>query len=96
MHEDAHEAIAGATSAQVRKRKHTNGIETGRGPHSRDCRRLCHEMSVKHLSRYMDQFRYRWNNHRDHRTKDFKREHIEKTVGRQRLTPRAPVEGDLA
>ena len=92
MREYRHEAVAHSVGEYVRDQVHTNGIESFWALLKRGYVGTYHHISVKHLSRYVDEFCYRYNN-RDKHAMQFMAETAQKLVGR-RLSHRALVHGD--
>ena len=83
MREYRQESVAHSAGEYVRDQVHTNGIESFWSLLKRGYVGTFHQMSVKHLSRYVDEFCFRWN-HRHLHTLEFMRRTIEQMEG-QRL-----------
>ena len=92
MREFRHESVAHSAGEYVRGRTHTNGIESFWALLKRGMMGSYHHLSTKHLSRYVDEFCYRYNR-RDSHALDFMGETAAKFVGR-RLTHRQLVDGE--
>ena len=92
MRQFRHETVAHSAGEYVNDRCHTNGIESFWSLLKRGYQGSYHKMSVKHLSRYVDEFAYRWNN-RDLHATAFMERAIRSMIGRS-LTHRALVDGD--
>ena len=94
MREYRHEAVAHSAGEYVRGEIHTNGIESFWALLKRGINGSYHHVSVKHLSRYVDEFQNRYNAGRVHAL-DFMAETAKNMVGRS-LTHRQLVDGDGA
>ena len=94
MREYRHEAVAHSAGQYVRDKVHTNGIESFWAILKRGITGSYHHVSVKHLSRYVDEFCYR-HNHREMHALAFIAATIKEMVGR-RLTHRMLVDGEIA
>lgn len=70
MREYRHEAVTHSTSEYVRGQIHTNGVESFWALLKCGYHGSYQKMSVKHLSRYLDEFQHRWN-HRDQHAVEF-------------------------
>lgn len=92
MREYRHESVAHSSGEYVRNQVHTNGIESFWALLKRGIMGSYHHISVKHLSRYVDEFCYRLNHTEDHAI-DVMTETAELMVGRS-LTHRGLVDGD--
>jgi len=92
MREYRHASVTHSASEYVNGQIHANGIESFWALLKRGYQGSFHRMSVKHLSRYADEFQHRWNN-RDQYAVDFIRETVERMFGRE-LTHRTLVDGD--
>ncbi|MYA16249.1 MAG: IS1595 family transposase [Gammaproteobacteria bacterium] len=92
MREYRHEAVAHSAGEYVNGMAHTNGIESFWALLKRGITGSYHHVSVKHLSRYVDEFCFRHNN-RDLHALAFMAKTASLMVGR-RLTGRALVDGD--
>ena len=94
MREYRHESVAHSAGEYVNGKIHTNGIESFWALLKHGYHGSYHQISVKHLSRYVDEFQHRWNN-RDVHALSFMAHTIHGMVGR-RLTHRALIDGDPA
>ena len=94
MREYRHETVAHSAGEYVNGKIHTNGIESFWALLKRGYVGSYHQMSVKHLPRYVDEFSHRWNRRGMHAA-DAMRETAQAFVGR-RLTHRQLVDGDAA
>lgn len=94
MREYRHESVAHSAGEYVNGKTHTNGIESFWALLKRGYHGSYHQISVKHLSRYVDEFQHRWNNC-DLHALSFMERTIRAMVGR-RLIHRALVDGDAA
>ena len=92
MREYRHESVAHHAGEYVRDQVHTNGIESFWSLLKRGYMGSYHSLSVKHLSRYVDEFCYRYNA-RKRSTLEFLHETARSFDGR-RLTHRQLVDGD--
>lgn len=91
---DVHESVAHSAGEYVRDQVHTNGIESFWALLKRGLLGSYHHVSVKHLSRYVDEFCHR-HNARDEHALAFMRRTASEMVGR-RLTHRMLVDGEAA
>lgn len=94
MREYRHESVAHSAGEYVRDQVHTNGIESFWALLKRGLLGSYHHVSVKHLSRYVDEFCHR-HNARDEHALAFMRRTASEMVGR-RLTHRMLVDGESA
>ena len=94
MREYRHESVAHSVGEYVRDKVHTNGIESFWALLKRGIIGSYHHVSVKHLSRYVDEFCYR-HNHRGMHALAFMAATIREMVGR-RLSHRGLVDGETA
>ncbi len=92
MREFRHETVAHSAGGYVRGCANTNGIESFWNLLKHGYQGSCHKMSVKHLSRHVDEFAYRWNNRDLHATVFIERA-IRSMIERS-LTHQALVDGD--
>ena len=92
MREYRHESVAHSAGEYVRDQIHTNGIESFWSLLKRGYVGTFHHMSVKHLSRYVDEFCHRQNN-KDVGAIDFMAKTAESMIGR-RLTHNQLVAGN--
>lgn len=92
MREYRHEAAPHSAGEYVRDQAHTNGAESFWSLLKRGITGSYHHIGVKHLSRYVDEFRYRQNS-RDAHALDFMAKTARQLAGR-RLTHRQLVDGD--
>ncbi len=90
MWEYRHESVVRSANEYVNRRIPTNGIASFWALLKRGYPGSCHQMSVKHLLRFVDEFRYRWNN-RDQHTLEF----IAAMMGRG-LTHHQLMDGDAS
>ena len=94
MREYRHEAVAHSAGEYVRGEIHTNGIESFWALLKRSITGSYHYISVKHLSRYVDEFCYR-QNRRDRHALDTMAETAARMAGR-RLSHFTLVNGEGA
>jgi len=94
MREYRHEAVAHSAGEYVRGEIHTNGIESFWALLKRGINGSYHHISVKHLSRYVDEFCYR-QKRRDTHALEAMAETAGRMIGR-RLSHFALVNGDSA
>ena len=92
MREHRRESFAQSASGYVWGQISANGVESFWALLKRGYHGSYHKMSVKRLSRYIDEFRRRWNN-RDMHAIEFVRNTVEGTIGR-RLAHSTLVDGD--
>lgn len=92
MREHRRESLAHSAIDYVWGQIRANGVESFWALLKRGYRGSYHKMSVKRLSRYVDEFRRRWNN-RDMYAIEFVRNTVEGNIGR-RLTHSTLVGGD--
>ena len=91
MREHRRESLAQSASEYVWGQIRANGVESFWALLKRGYHGSYHKMSVKRLSRYVDEFRRRWNNHDMHAI-EFVRNTVEGIIGR-RLTHSTLVDG---
>ena len=60
-----HETVTHSKKEYVRGDVHTNGIEGAFGLFKRSIVGSFHQISVKHLDRYLDEFEFRYNNRKN-------------------------------
>ena len=94
MREFRHETVAHSAGEYVRDQVHTNGLESFWALLKRGIVGSYHHVSVKHLSRYVDEFCYRYNRNGRHAL-TFMEASAVGMVGRK-LTHRMLVDGDEA
>ncbi len=92
MREYRHEAVAHSAGEYVRGKAHTNGLESFWSVLKRGIMGSYHHVSVKHLSRYVDEFSNRHNSSGQNAV-DYMMQAAEQMPGRL-LTHRMLVDGD--
>ena len=89
-----HRPVPRHAGEHMREKAHTSGMESFRALLKRGYVGTFHHFSVKHLSRFVDEFRNRWNDRNLH-VVDFMRQAAASFEGRL-LAHRQPVDGDGA
>jgi transposase-like protein len=64
-HDTKHETVEHSAKEYVRGDVHTNSIEGAFGLFKRSIVGAFHQVSVKHLDRYLDEFEFRYNNRKN-------------------------------